>query len=177
MGTQTLTKWAIDATHSEVQFKVKHLVISTVTGQFNSFEGSLETENSYNGAEVSFSLDVNSIDTNVADRDAHLKSADFFDAVQYPNITFNGKLNEKGGEAYSLVGELTIKDVTKSISLNVNYGGEMVDGYGQTKAGFEIEGAINRKEFGLTWDMVTEAGGVVVGDTVKLILNIQLVKQ
>lgn len=175
--TATKTKWLIDNTHSEVQFKVKHLVISTVTGQFNSFEGSLEAEDGFNNAEVTFSLDVSSIDTNVADRDAHLKSADFFDAENFKNITFKGRLNATKENLYTLSGDLTIKNTTKNISLNVVYGGQMLDGYGQTKAGFEIEGTINRKEFGLTWNMVTEAGGVVVADNVKLLLNIQLVKQ
>jgi polyisoprenoid-binding protein YceI len=173
----TKTKWSIDPTHSEVQFKVKHLVISTVTGTFKQFEGALETESDdFNGAKASFSLDVASIDTNVADRDAHLKSDDFFSAEKYPNITFEGTLNKTGDDTYQLTGPLTIRDTTKEISLDVEYGGTMVDGYGQTKAGFEINGKINRKEFGLTWSMVTEAGGVVVGDHVKLSLNVQIVR-
>jgi polyisoprenoid-binding protein YceI len=172
------TTWTIDPTHSEVQFKVRHLVISTVTGQFNSFEGRLETAeaNHFDGSKVSFSLDVTSIDTNVKDRDAHLQSADFFDASKYPNITFSGKLSKKSEDTYKLSGSLKIKEAEKEITLEANYGGTMTDGYGQTKAGFEITGKINRKEFGLTWDMVTEAGGVVVGDDVRLILNVQVVK-
>lgn len=177
METLTKTTWAIDPTHSEVQFKVKHLVISTVTGTFNKFEGTIETETEdFDGAAASFSLDVNSIDTNVADRDAHLKSDDFFNAEKYPNITFEGKLNKTSDNQYKLVGPMTIRDITKEVELNVELGGTMVDGYGQTKAGFEITGSINRKEFGLNWSMVTEAGGVVVGDDVKLQLNIQVVK-
>ena len=173
----TKTKWTIDPTHSEVQFKVKHLVISTVTGTFKEFEGNLETETEdFEGANASFSLNVNSVDTNVADRDNHLKSNDFFNAEQYPNITFNGTLNKVNSGDYKLIGDLTIRDVTKKVELDVEYGGSMVDGYGQTKAGFEISGKINRKEFGLTWSMVTEAGGVVVGDDVKLQLNVQVVK-
>ena len=173
----TKTKWTIDPTHSEVQFKVKHLVISTVTGTFKEFEGNLETETEdFEGANASFSLNVNSVDTNVADRDNHLKSNDFFNAEQYPNITFNGTLNKVNSSDYKLIGDLTIRDVTKKVELDVEYGGSMVDGYGQTKAGFEISGKINRKEFGLTWSMVTEAGGVVVGDDVKLQLNVQVVK-
>lgn len=177
METLTKTTWRIDPTHSEVQFKVKHLVISTVTGTFKAFEGTINTENEdFDGAEASFSLDVSSIDTNVADRDAHLKSDDFFSAEKYPNITFNGKLNKVSDKTYKLVGLMTIKDVTKELELDVELGGTMVDGYGQTKAGFEINGVIDRKEFGLTWSMVTEAGGVVVADDVKLHLNIQLVK-
>ena len=177
METMTKTKWAIDPTHSEVQFKVKHLVISTVTGTFNSFEGFLDTDGEdFNGADASFSLDVSSIDTNVEDRDAHLKSEDFFSAEKYPNITFNGKLNKVSDEEYKLNGELTIRDVTKEVSFDATYGGSMVDGYGQHKAGFEVSGKINRKEFGLNWSMVTEAGGVVVGDDVKIELNVQVVR-
>ncbi len=169
------TKWNIDPTHSEVQFKVKHLVISTVTGQFNKFEGSLESDNEdFDGANAEFKLEAASVDTNVSDRDNHLKSAEFFDAEKFPHIKFtNGKLT-KSGDNYKLMGDLTIKDNTKSITLDVEYGGSMVDGYGQNKAGFEIAGKINRKEFGLTWNAVTEAGGVVVGDDVKLILNVQV---
>lgn len=172
------SKWSIDNTHSEVQFKVKHLVISTVTGQFNSFEGTLHSndQGEFDGAQVNFKLDVNSIDTNVNDRDAHLKSADFFDADKYPHITFTGSLHQKTDESYSLKGNFKIKEVEKEILLDVNYGGTMVDGYGQTKAGFEITGKINRKEFGLTWNMVTEAGGVVVGEDVRIILNVQIIK-
>jgi len=177
MDTITKTTWNIDQMHSEVQFKVKHLVISTVTGTFNKFEGSIESDSDdFDGAEASFALDVNSIDTNVADRDAHLKSDDFFNAEKYPQITFNGKLTKVTKSNFKLVGPLTIRETTKEVELNVELGGTMVDGYGQTKAGFEISGVINRKEFGLNWSMVTEAGGVVVGDDVKLHLNIQVAK-
>ncbi|MGW8123856.1 YceI family protein [Roseivirga echinicomitans] len=169
--------WNIDPTHSEVQFKVKHLVISTVTGSFKSFEGKLETTtDNFDGAKASFSIATASVDTNVADRDTHLKSGDFFDSEKYENMTFKGVLKHVSGDDYKLVGPLTIKDITKELELSVEYGGEMVDGYGQTKAGFEITGNINRKDFGLTWSMVTEAGGIVVGDNVKLHLNVQLVK-
>ena len=137
----------------------------------------MESENEdFDGAKASFTLDVNSIDTNVADRDAHLKSDDFFNAEKYPHLKFDGTLQKKSDNEYKLVGPLTIRDITKEVELNVEYGGTMVDGYGQTKSGFEISGKINRKEFGLKWDMVTEAGGVVVADEVKLDLNIQLAK-
>jgi len=177
MKTLTATKWAIDPTHSEVQFKVKHLVISTVTGSFKTFEGALETETEdFDGAKASFSLDASSVDTNMADRDAHLKSEDFFNAEKFPTINFKGTLSKQANGGYKLVVTLTIKETTKELELDVELGGTMVDGYGQTKAGFEINGVINRKEFGLTWSMVTEAGGVVVGDDVKLHLNVQVVK-
>lgn len=177
METLAKTTWKIDPTHSEVQFKVKHLVISTVTGTFKSFEGGLETENdNFDGANASFSIATSSVDTNVADRDGHLRSGDFFDSENYPNMTFDGTLKQVSDDDYKLVGALTIKDITKEVELTVEHGGVMVDGYGQTKAGFEITGNINRKDFGLTWSMVTEAGGVVVGDNVKLLLNVQLTK-
>jgi polyisoprenoid-binding protein YceI len=176
METLTLTKWAIDPTHSEVQFKVKHLVISTLTGTFKQFEGHLEAENEdFNGARASFNLDVNSIDTNVADRDSHLKSDDFFSADKYPNILFEGTLNKKSDGKYTMSGPMTIRDMTKEVTLHVDLGGIMIDPYGQKKAGFEINGEINRKEFGLEWNMVTEAGGIVVADTIKLSLNVQVV--
>jgi len=178
METLTKTTWAIDPTHSEVQFKVKHLVISTVTGTFKKFEGAIESENdNFDGATASFKLDVNSIDTNVEARDGHLKSDDFFNAAAFPHLTFTGTLKHKAGSKYELTGPLTIRDNTKEVTLHVDFGGQMVDGYGQTKAGFEITGAINRKEFGLHWSMVTEAGGVVVGDEVKLNLNVQVTLQ
>lgn len=178
-NTDTLaqTKWAIDPAHSEVQFKVKHLVISTVTGTFKSFQGSVTSESEdFDKSSIEFSIDANSIDTNNADRDGHLKSADFFDTANYPTLSFkNGILSKKGGD-YVLTGDLTIRDVTKKVELEVEYGGTVKDPWGNTKAGFEINGKINRKDFGLTWNAATEAGGVLVGEEVKLHINIQLAK-
>jgi polyisoprenoid-binding protein YceI len=171
------TKWIVDPTHSEVAFKVKHLVISTVTGYFRTFEGHAEaTSGDFSGAAVVFSLAVDSIDTNQSDRDQHLKSGDFFDATNFPKITFSGKLVNQGGD-YQLVGDLTLKGITKEVALEVTYGGTVADPYGQTKAGFEIEGKLNRKDFGLTWSAITEAGSVVVSDQVRLQFSVQLVKQ
>ena len=168
------TKWVLDPMHSEVQFKVKHLVISTVTGSFKTFEGELTTENEdFTEANISFSLDVNSIDTTQAQRDEHLKSAEFFDAEQYPTITF--KSTSFDGE--ELKGDLTIKGITKPVSLEVEHGGTAADFYGNTKAGFDVTGKINRKDFGLTWDGVTEAGSVVLGSDIKLSINVQFAKQ
>jgi polyisoprenoid-binding protein YceI len=171
------TKWIIDPTHSEISFKVKHLVISTVTGYFREFEGSAESfSDDFHGTKVSFNTSVNSIDTNQIDRDIHLKSADFFDAESYPYLVFEGTIFRSGVE-YKLIGDMIIRGVQREVELDVDFGGVAVDAYGQTKAGFEIEGKISRKEFGLTWSMVTEAGNVVVSDQVRLILNIQLRKQ
>ncbi|MDB5153034.1 MAG: YceI family protein [Mucilaginibacter sp.] len=179
METQAATKWAIDPMHSEVQFKVKHLVISTVSGFFRSFEGSVESENEdFDGASIEFSIDINSVDTNQTQRDEHLKSPDFFDAAKYPHIKFKSTSFKKtGDDEYELKGDLTIRDVTKPISLYAEFGGSAADAYGNIKAGFEITGKINRKEFGLTWEGVTEAGSIVVGEDIKLTINAQLVKQ
>ena len=178
MSTQTLTKWEIDTTHSEITFKVKHLVISTVTGKFRTFDANIETDNEdFEDAKVTFEADINSIDTNNEDRDNHLKSDDFFNAEEYPKMTFESTSFERNGDGeYKLVGELTIRGNTKTVELDAEYGGTVMDPYGNTKAGFEVTGKINRKEFGLTWSAVTEAGNVVVSDEVKLIMNVQFVK-
>ncbi|RFZ84435.1 polyisoprenoid-binding protein [Mucilaginibacter terrenus] len=175
----TATKWVLDPMHSEVQFKVKHLVISTVTGFFKTFEGELETtDDNFEDAQVNFSLDVNSIDTTQTQRDEHLKSAEFFDAATYPKITFKStSIKASGDDEYAITGDLTIKDVTKPVTLKAEFGGSADDFYGNTKAGFEVSGKINRKEFGLTWDGVTEAGSIVVGEDIKLIINVQFAKQ
>jgi len=181
------TKWAIDPMHSEVQFKVKHLVISTVTGTFKVFEASLETDNEdFSDAEINFSLDVNSIDTNQPDRDAHLRSADFFDAEKYPKITFKSSSFEKvdgdpqdsaNAKEYKLKGDLTVRDVTKPITFDVEFGGTATDFYGNVKAGFEVSGKINRKEFGLVWNGITEAGAIVVGEDIRLNINVQFAQK
>jgi polyisoprenoid-binding protein YceI len=179
MATETATKWVLDPMHSEVQFKVKHLVISTVSGFFKNFEGTLETENEdFQDAKIEFSLDVNSIDTNQDQRDGHLKSPEFFDSEKYPKISFTStSLKKSGDDEFELKGDLTIKDITKQVTLNVEFGGSTADFYGNTKAGFEVTGKINRKEFGLTWDGVTEAGSIVVGEDIKLTINAQFAKQ
>ena len=179
MQTATLaaTKWGIDTTHTEVQFKVKHLVIATVTGFFKKFSGQVESETEdFDGAQVTFSLDVNSIDTNQADRDAHLKSPDFFAAAEYPTTDFSGVLHKLNGDAYQLSGDLTMRGTTKPVTLAVEFGGIMVDPWGNTKAGFEINGKINRKDFGLNWNALTEAGGMVVSEEVKIHINAELAK-
>lgn len=174
-----MAKWHIDPTHSEVQFKVKHLVISSVTGTFNKFEGTLESEKEdFSDAKASFVADINSIDTNNEQRDGHLKSDDFFSADKHPQLSFvSTQLTKKSNQEYVLKGDLTLKGVTKSVELTVELGGVAKDPYGQTKVGFEITGKISRKDFGLSWSATTEAGGLVVGDEVKLLLNVQFVKQ
>lgn len=178
MSTQTLTKWTIDPTHSEITFKVKHLVISTVTGKFQKFDATIDSENEdFEDANITFETNINSIETGNEDRDNHLKSEDFFNASEFPKMTFKSTSFKKVGDGeYKLIGELTIRGNSKQIELDAEYGGTVVDPYGQTKAGFEVTGKINRKEFGLTWSAVTEAGSVVVSDEVKLNLNVQFTK-
>lgn len=172
-------QWKLDPTHSEVQFKVKHLMITTVTGYFKTFDLEVETENDdfSTATRIEFTADINSIDTNNQQRDTHLKSADFFDVENHPQIRFVGQQYKSDGEEGTLQGDLTIRGNTKPVTVKVEYGGTVVDPYGQTKAGFTISGKISRKEFGLVWNAVTEAGQVVVSDDIKLHAEIQLVKQ
>ncbi|MFY8091630.1 MAG: YceI family protein [Chitinophagaceae bacterium] len=174
-----MTTYKIDAAHSEISFKVKHLMISNVTGNFTDFEATLTAnEEDFSDATISFTAQVDSINTNNAQRDGHLKSADFFDAQNFPSISFESvSFSKKRDNVFELVGNLSIKGNTKSVSLEVEYNGTMQDPYGQTKAGFELIGKISRSEFGLTWSAITEAGGVVVSDDIKLHLNIQMIKQ
>lgn len=172
--------WKIDPAHSEIQFKVKHLMITTVTGYFKQFDLEVVTENDdfTTASRIEFTADINSIDTNNLQRDTHLKSADFFDAENHGQLKFVGKTYESAdGEEVQLHGDLTIRGVTKPLTVKVEFGGIVVDPYGQTKAGFTVSGKISRKEFGLVWNAVTEAGQVVVSDDIRLHCEIQLVKQ
>jgi polyisoprenoid-binding protein YceI len=174
-----VTKWIVDPAHSEVQFKIKHLVISTITGSFNNFEGGATSDlSNFEDAEIHFSLDVNSIDTNIEARDKHLRSADFFDAEQYPHITFQSNyFHQVKGEKYKLSGLLTLKGITKPIELDAEYGGSERDAEGNLRVGFEVEGRLSRQEFGLNYMQLTDSGGLLIGEDVRLIANIQLVKQ
>ena len=173
------TKWVIDPAHSEIQFKVKHLMITTVTGYFKKFDLVVETANDdfTTASKIEFTADIDSIDTNNSQRDTHLKSPDFFDAANSPQLKFSGKKFEKSGDGYKLSGDLTIRSTTKPVTVNVEFGGIVVDPYGQTKAGFTVTGKISRKEFGLTWSAVTEAGQVVVSDDIRLNAEVQVIKQ
>lgn len=175
------TKWKIDPMHSEVQFKIRHLVISTVTGNFGTFDATVETEadggDSIENALVHFTADANSISTGAPQRDTHLKSPDFFDTVHYSTIDFHStEITKTGKNSYKMTGNLTMHGVTKPIELDVEYGGMMKDPYGNTKVGFEVTGSVDRKDFGLSWNAMTEAGGVVVSDNVKILCNVQFVK-
>jgi polyisoprenoid-binding protein YceI len=174
-----ISKWIVDPVHSDVQFKIKHLVISSITGSFKNFEGGATSDASdFENAEIHFSLDVDSIDTNQNMRDEHLKSADFFDAEQFPHITFQSNYFHKvKGDNYKLSGLLTLKGITKPIELDAEYGGTERDANGNIRSGFEVEGRISRQEFGLNYMQLTETGGLLIGEDVKLIANIQLIKE
>jgi polyisoprenoid-binding protein YceI len=171
--------WSIDPMHSEILFKVKHLMITTVTGYFRTFTLTLETagEDFTTATNIVFTADIDSIDTNNIQRDTHLKSADFFNADEHSQLRFTGRSYEAKGEGALLHGDLTIRGITRPVSVEVFFGGVVVDPYGQKKAGFTVEGKISRKAFGLTWSAVTEAGSVVVGDEIKIHGEVQLVKQ
>ena len=173
-----ITIWKIDPSHSEVQFKVKHLMITTISGHFHTYDLEVLTEGDdfTTASKIEFSADVDSISTKNEQRDAHLKSAEFFNAAEHVVIRFIGDKYEQDADEYLLHGDLTIKGITKPILLHVDFGGIVVDPYGQTKAGFTVTGKISRKEFGLTWDAVTEAGQIVVSDEIRISCDIQLVK-
>ncbi len=179
MSTSTLTTWKLDLSHSELLFKVRHLVITTVTGQFNNFEATFESANDdFTDAKIDFKAEVASISTGDANRDGHLKSPDFFDAASHPDLTFTSNALSKNADGtYSLTGDLSLHGVTLPVTLDVELGGTVVDPYGQHKVGFELNGKISRKAFGLTWDAFTEAGGAVVSDEVKIVASVQFVKQ
>jgi len=174
-----MATWKMDPNHSEVKFKVKHLVVSTVSGSFDSFSSTVEsTKDDFSDAVVTFEADVNSISTKNEGRDGHLKSADFFDAANHPKITFtSSSLKPKSGDEYELTGDLTIRGVTKTVKLAVTYNGT-VKGFGGSfdVAAFEITGKINRQEYGLKWSALTESGGIVVSDEVKFEVFAEFVK-
>lgn len=170
--------WVIDPAHSAVQFKVKHLMIATLTGRFDEITGTVEASDNFENAKFSFSANVNSINTNDEHRDTHLKSADFFEAEKFPKLSFTStRFTKTANTKFELTGNLTIKDVTKPVVLSVEYGGMATDPWGNVKAGFELKGKINRKDFGLLWNDTIEAGGTMVSEEVALIANIELLKK
>ena len=179
MATQATTKWALDPAHSEIGFKVKHLMINTVSGKFEKFEGSVETSgDDFSSARINFTADVVSVNTNSEQRDGHLKGPDFFDAEKNPKLIFSGaKLEAVSGDKYILTGDLTLHGVTKPVKLDAEFGGIAKDPWGNTKAGFTITGKLNRKDWGLNWNAALEAGGFLLADDVKLNIEAQLAKQ
>lgn len=180
MSNTGKTKWALDPSHSEISFKVKHLMITNVKGVFKDFSASVTTTGEdFTTSDIEFSLNPASVDTGAADRDNHLRSADFFDVEKYGRLSFSGKEAEKSDNTgnYILLGDLTIKDVTKPIKLNVEFAGVAKDPWGNEKAGYTLTGKIHRKEFGLNWNAALEAGGVLVSEEVTISCDVQLVKQ
>lgn len=173
------TKWAIDPTHSEIGFKVKHMMFTTISGKFDQYDATISSEkDSFENASMDFSADINSINTNNADRDAHLKSADFFDATAHPKLSFKAASFTKiDDENYELTGDLSIRGVTKFVTFPAEFSGLMKDPWGNTKAGLNIFGKINRKDWGLNWNSALETGGVLVSEEVRLNIELQLIQQ
>jgi polyisoprenoid-binding protein YceI len=172
------TTWTIDASHSEVGFAVKHLMISTVRGRFAAVQGTVQyTEGDFSQATVDVTIDAASIDTREDKRDAHLRSADFFDVEQYPSLRFvSRRVQAISGASFELVGDLTIRDVTREVTLKAEFEGAQKDPWGNQKSGFTATTKISRTDFGLTWNAALETGGVLVGDEVKISLDVQLLK-
>ena len=164
-----MKKMTIDSAHSEIGFKVKHLMISTVKGNFTTYSGGIQEDGS-----IFVSTNTNSINTGNVDRDNHLKSADFFNSEEFPTIQFNGDISE---DLTTITGNITIKGVTKKITLNTEYNGVSVDPWGNTKHGWEITGSISRNDFGLVWNAPLETGGVLVSEEVKLSMDIQMTEE
>lgn len=171
--------WVLDASHSDVQFKVKHLMITTVTGSFKTFSATVDTQDDdITTAKVSFTADVTSISTNNDQRDAHLKNGDFFDVENHPQLTFTSNRLEKiSGDDYKLYGTLTMRGVSKEITLNVEFGGIITDPWGNTRAGYTVTGKVNRTDFGVSFGAVSDTGAIMLGHDVSIIANVQFVAQ
>ncbi len=172
------TNWIVDNSHSQVMFTVSHLVIAEVTGSFKKFTGNIKSSNEdFTDAQIDFTIDVNSVNTDNEMRDNHLKGDDFFNAEKFPKMIFKGKsLKKVSGNKYQLTGDLTIRDVTKTVTFDVTYAGTVLDPWENTKAGFKIKGTINRFDYNLKWNNMTEAGGAVVGEDVEITVNLELAK-
>jgi polyisoprenoid-binding protein YceI len=174
-----IEKWEIDSAHSGVHFSVRHMVVAKVRGQFARWSGTVLAEDGDLGrASVRAVIDASSIETGVADRDTHLKSADFLDVLSFPEMTFDGKVVERTRDnRIKIVGGLTIRGVTREVTLDVEYAGRTQDPWGHERAGFTAKTSVDRKDFGLTWNQVMEAGGVLVGDRVDIEIEVEAVKQ
>jgi polyisoprenoid-binding protein YceI len=174
-----ITKWKIDPMHSEIHFKVKHLMITSITGSLTSYNVSVETvdEDFTKATKIDFVADVDAIDTGNEQRDAHLKSEDFFNGAEHKAITFKGNKLERSGNDYKLHGDLAIRGVTRPVTLKAEFGGIVVDQFKQTKAGFSVIGQISRKDYGITSNGLIETGGVAVSDEVWINCEVQLIKQ
>ncbi len=174
---ETTKKWSVDTTHSKVQFSVKHMVIAQVTGEFSKYDLSINKMNGdFESAEVELTIDTATVNTGIEDRDKHLKSSDFFDVEKFPKMYFKSTdIKKIDDETYKMTGNLTIKNVTKPVELTVTYGGQIVDPWGNIRAGYNIEGTINRFDYDLTWNNLIETGGAVVGKNVKISSDIEII--
>jgi len=174
-----MNTWKIDQAHSRIEFKVKHLVVTTLGGHFNKFDATAESDSDdLSDAKISFEADVDSISTNNEQRDGHLKSDVFFDTAKYPKLKFvSTSLKKTDAENYKLSGNLTIRDKTLPVTLDVAYGGTAKNFQSKTVVGFELTGKINRKDFGLVWSATTETGNIVLGDEIRLAISVEMVKQ
>lgn len=172
---EQMATWKVDASHTNVGFSVKHMMVSKVRGRFTRIDGTIEgNPKELTDAKIHFTVDVNSIHTNSDDRDNHLRSADFFDADQYPEMTFvSTNIEKTDQDEYALTGDLTIKGITKPVTFEVEYEGSEVNPWGVELVAFEANGKISRKEFGLTWNQALETGGVLVGDDIKITIELQ----
>jgi polyisoprenoid-binding protein YceI len=169
--------WALDPAHTKIQFSARHLIISEVTGHFNKFDVNVTAGKDFLDSEAEVTIDVNSIDTGIGDRDNHLKSADFFEAEKFPQIKFKStKVEKVDDEEFKLFGDFTIRDITKPIELKVIYGGTITDPWGKTRAGFKVLGSIDRFDYDLKWNALIETGGAVVGKKINLVIDVELVK-
>lgn len=172
-----MSSWKIDPGHSIIQFKIKHLALANVSGIFTSFHGTVQTNQAdFNGAQVHIDIDVASLTTNNEVRDTHLKSDSFLDVQQFPRLLFKGNLHRVADD-YALAGELTIRNIAQRVELDVAFTGTGKGRFGDTRAGFEVNGQVNRTDFGLTWSMLTEMGSLVVGEVIKLNMDIELIEE
>jgi polyisoprenoid-binding protein YceI len=178
-GFSQKTDWKIDPSHSSINFEVAHMVVSDVVGKFDSFDGKILAEKAdFTDASISFTIQVSSVNTENEKRDGHLQGADFFDVAKYPTIEFKSKsLKVVSGNKYLLKGDLTMHGVTKEVELNVKYNGTIKDPWGGTRAGFKVSGEIVRADYGLLYNSALEAGGVMIGETVAINVNLELLKQ
>jgi polyisoprenoid-binding protein YceI len=178
MTALTPGTWNLDATHTDVDFTVRHAGISKVRGTFNAVEGSLVVGDDATASNVNVTIDANSVDTGQPDRDAHIKAADFFETEAHPNMTFvSTEVRGNAGGEFTLVGDLTIKGITQRVELDAEFGGQTVDAFGMTRAGFEAKGELSRKDFNITWNapLQAAAGGVLVSDNVKIQIDASFV--
>ncbi len=170
--------WLADKSHTKIQFSARHMIISEVTGHFTDYDLTMNASDDFEDAEIELTVGLASIYTGIKERDNHLKSPDFFDVDKYPKMTFKGKKIEKIGDGkFKLTGDLTIKDVTKSIDLDVTYGGKIKDPWGNIRAGFRLLGTVNRFDYGLKWNALMETGGAVVSKNINIICDVEITKQ